>query len=292
MKALLGFIYCVALSLTTPFSLAMANPIQSHYFKTSDGVQLHYLEAGQGENTIVFIPGWLMPASIFERQLLALSNQYRILALDPRSQGKSELTSLSHAPARRTQDIAELLTAAKVNQFILAGWSLGVLEVLDYLAKNNPKGLKGLILIDNSVGEGKPPPPRNTNFTKTMQDPVSREKYLRDFSQGMFREPASPIMMQAILDSVLRVPPKVALQLINQPYSRTHWSQSLARQHVPVLYAIRPRFRDQANDLLLKRNERLIQVEIFDSAGHALFVDDAQRFNSVALAFSKMVFDQ
>jgi len=292
MKALLSFIYCVALILTAPLSLAMANPIQSHYFKTSDGVELHYLEAGQGENTIVFIPGWLMPASIFERQLLVLSNHYRVLALDPRSQGKSQLTGLSHAPARRTQDIEELLTAAKVNQFILAGWSLGVLEVLDYLSKNKPTGLKGLILIDNSVGEGKPPPARNTNFTKTMQDPASREKYLRDFSQSMFREPAPQTMMQAILDSVLRVPPNIALQLINQPYPRTHWSRALAGQQVPVLYAIRPRFQDQANDLLLKRNKKLIQVEIFDSAGHALFVDDAKRFNSVALAFSNMAFNQ
>jgi microsomal epoxide hydrolase len=288
MKALLRFIYCLALLCTAP--LALANPMQSHYFKTSDGVQLHYLEAGQGEDTIVFIPGWLMPASIFERQLVALSAQYRVLAFDPRSQGQSQMTALSHAPARRIQDIQELITAAKVKRFILVGWSLGVLEVLDYLANNQPSGLRGLILIDNSVGEGKPPRARSSNFSQTMQETASREKYLREFSQGMFRETPPPQMMQAILDSVLRVPAKTALQLINQPYPRTHWSESLAQQNVPVLYAIRPRFRDQANALLEKREKGLIQAEIFESAGHALFVDDAQRFNALALAFSKAAF--
>jgi len=288
MKGLLRFIYCFALFCTAPW--VMANPMQSHYFKTSDGVQLHYLEAGQGENTIVFIPGWLMPASIFERQLLALSKHYRVLAFDPRSQGQSQMTTLSHAPTRRIQDIKELLVAAKVKQFILVGWSLGVLEVLDYLANNDPSGLRGLILVDNSVGEGKPPRARSSNFSQTMQDSASREKYLREFSQSMFRQPPPPQMMQAIFDSVLRVPANIALQLINQPYPRTHWSKSLEQQKVPVLYAIRPRFQDQAKDLLEKRDKGLIQVEVFESAGHALFVDDAQRFNSVALAFSQMAF--
>ena len=64
--------------------LLWANPVQHHTFKTSDGVRLHYLEAGSGPQTIVFIPGWLMPAAVFEQQLIDLSNQYRVLALDPR----------------------------------------------------------------------------------------------------------------------------------------------------------------------------------------------------------------
>ena len=33
-------------------SCAQANPIKHHYFKTSDGVRLHYLEAGKGEQTL------------------------------------------------------------------------------------------------------------------------------------------------------------------------------------------------------------------------------------------------
>ena len=57
--------------------LLWANPVQHHTFKTSDGVRLHYLEAGSGPQTIVFIPGWLMPAAVFEQQLTGLSNQYR-----------------------------------------------------------------------------------------------------------------------------------------------------------------------------------------------------------------------
>ena len=41
---------------------ALAGAPQHRYFKTSDGVRLHYLEAGTGPETLVFVPGWMMPA--------------------------------------------------------------------------------------------------------------------------------------------------------------------------------------------------------------------------------------
>jgi hypothetical protein len=36
----------------------------SGFFKTSDGIRIHYIEAGKGQ-PIVFIPGWTMPAWIW-----------------------------------------------------------------------------------------------------------------------------------------------------------------------------------------------------------------------------------
>ena len=37
--------------------------IEDRQFISSDGIKLHYLSGGQGEQTLVFIPGWLMPAA-------------------------------------------------------------------------------------------------------------------------------------------------------------------------------------------------------------------------------------
>jgi hypothetical protein len=51
-----------------------ANQIARRSFHISDGVKLSSLEAGQshaqgGALTIVFVPGWSMPAEIWRRQL-------------------------------------------------------------------------------------------------------------------------------------------------------------------------------------------------------------------------------
>ena len=76
---LLGLVCC---------SLSLAASIKDGFFQTSDGIRLHYLEAGKGP-AIVFIPGWTMPASIWKRQLEGLSAKYRVIALDPRSQNRT-----------------------------------------------------------------------------------------------------------------------------------------------------------------------------------------------------------
>ena len=61
-------------------------------FTTSDGVRLHVIEAGSPRaQTIVLVPGWTMPAWIFQAQINAFSRTYHVVALDPRGQGDSDI---------------------------------------------------------------------------------------------------------------------------------------------------------------------------------------------------------
>lgn len=269
---------------------AFAAPVESHYFTNREGLSLHYLSAGEAAQTIVLVPGWLMPAAIFRLQLEALSDTYRVIAFDPRSQGASALAAGSHAPARRIADLEDLLQAAGVGDYLLAGWSLGVLEILDFIAKTRLPPPKGLVLIDNSIGEG--PPPQSTGPStraRMLQNPKTRERYLKDFCHGIFAAPPPPDIARAVLASALRVPAPVALELINQPYPRTWWRDIVSAQRVPILYTIRPRFAVQGEALLAKKGER-VQVLIFEDSGHALFVDDAPRFNQALRDFAQAVF--
>jgi pimeloyl-ACP methyl ester carboxylesterase len=123
-----------------------------------------------------------------------------------------------------------------------------------------------------------------------MNDPVKREQYMITFSKDIYRKPPPPILAKAVLDSALQAPPNVAIQLLNQPYPRTYWSETLEKQKVPVLFAVRPWLKDQADALKKKRAPDLITIEMFDQAGHALFVDDADTFNEAVLRFSQRAF--
>lgn len=285
--ALVLLLSCAALATS---SAAAGAPVREGSFQTSDGVRLHYLESGSGNRAIVFIPGWLMPAAVFDQQLSSLGQDFRILALDPRSQGKSELTAKSHDPKRRTQDILEFLAAAGVREYILAGWSLGVLEVLDFIARNPQAGLRGLILIDNSIGEGRAPPARKSDFAEIMKNDARREAYLRKFCADLTKKPAPASVNRAVLDSALRVPGPVALQLINQPYPREYWRETVEQQSVPVFYAVTPRLREQADALRKKRPGDRSTVVVYAKAGHALFLDEAEPFNAAVRKFARAAF--
>src|SRR3989441_3759574 len=117
------------------------------WFVTSDSVRLHYLSAGSGP-TIVFVPGWTMPADIWELQLRYFARAHRVIALDPRSQGASERVSEGNFVDRRAQDVHELLRHLGAQHVVLVGWSLGVVEVLRLVERFGTADITGLVLVD------------------------------------------------------------------------------------------------------------------------------------------------
>lgn len=102
---------------------------ESHRFAASDGAELHYLEAGTGP-LIVFVPGWTMPADIWQPQIDHFAASYRVVAFDPRGQGRSEKVSYGYYAERRARDIGELLVHLGGEPAILVGWSLGVHAIM------------------------------------------------------------------------------------------------------------------------------------------------------------------
>src|SRR5438128_2170711 len=100
---------------------------KSANFRTSDGVSLHYFDAGKVDApAIVFIPGWTMAADIFEPQINGLQKDFRVVALDPRSQGDSEKTNAGNTLERRALDTKELIEHLHLKDVTLVGWSNGV----------------------------------------------------------------------------------------------------------------------------------------------------------------------
>ena len=275
---------------------ATAASTKDCFFKSSDGVRLHYVEAGKSERTLVFVPGWMMPASVFDAQVSELSKHHRVIAFDPRSQGKSEVFHGSHSPERRSKDLHELLQTVKAEKPILAGWSLGVMEVLDYLARYKPDNLGGLVLIDNSIGEGGSPGAKSSPAPQRPSPPApapvpapnpeERAAYLKRFTLGLTKKPMPQGMFDSIFTSARQVPYQAARELINKPYPREYWRDTLLAQKVPILYAIRPRFEGQGKLLCAKRPAQA-QMEVFSEAGHALFIDEPARFNRLVGNFAQ-----
>ncbi|MCH8946885.1 MAG: alpha/beta hydrolase, partial [Acidobacteria bacterium] len=131
MKHTATILVCAALLLAVPL-LTAAPPVKDGFITTSDGVRLHYLESGSGP-TIDFVPGWNLLAEIREHQIRHFAKSYRVIALDPRSQGKSQQTTEGHYPERRAQDIKELVDQLNLAPAVPSGRSLGEAEVLTYV---------------------------------------------------------------------------------------------------------------------------------------------------------------
>ena len=255
----------------------------SRSFTTSDGVRLHYLEAGQGR-PILLVPGWCMPAWIWDGQLRALARTHRVIAFDPRSQGRSQIAQRGHEPARRGRDIAELIAHLGVPRIVVVGWSLGVLDTLACIAEHGDQRIAGLVLVDNSVGEGPPPSGAwRSRFIPNLR--ARREPTVRAFVAAMFRTPQLPDYLARLSADALRVPLQASIDLLSYPRPREYWRTAVHGTRRPVLYAIRPNWATQGE--YLAASHPTAQVEIFETAGHALFVDEATRFNALLTDFAQ-----
>jgi non-heme chloroperoxidase len=258
-------------------------------FTTSDGVQLSYLEAGREHGrTVVFVPGWTMPAWIFEAQIDALDDRYHVVALDPRGQGRSEVPAYGYAAARRGRDVAELIAAACPEdvgrRVVVVGWSLGVLDTLAMLRAEGDARIAGLVLIDNSIGE--PPAPVAQAGRRGVSAPVSgteRARRRAAFVAGMFANDPGADYRARLTADALRMSPVQEQALLAYGVPREAWRAALHSTDRPVLYVIRPRWRAQGEALTAARPNA--RVELFEQAGHALFVDEAERFNRLLLDF-------
>lgn len=245
----------------------------SGFFTTSDGVRLHYLAEGQGP-TLIFVPGWTMPAEIWAPQIEHFAGRYRVVAFDPRSQGLSEIASSGHDLARRARDIHELLDAVQAKTAVLIGWSLGVLEALAYIDEFGSERLQALVLVDNSIGEDPPPASDPTFLTRLRKD---RRATVERFVRNMYKTPQDEAYYQRITAAALKTPLEASVALLSHRQPREFWRQAVYRTPTPILYAVTPRFKEQARNL--KKRKPDVWIEVFEHAGHALFVDDAARFN-------------
>ncbi len=248
----------------------------------SDGVRLHITEQGpSAAPTLVFVPGWTMPAWIFQPQIDAFSRVYHVVAMDPRGQGSSDKPAFGYDHIRRGQDIAELIAALGNRPVVLVGWSLGVLDSLAYVQQAGDGRLAGLVLIDNSVGEDPPPTP---SALPTKRGPkLARDEQMRRFVAGMFRSGPGPAYLAALTDAALQTPPDAAAQLSNYPVPRTYWRDAVYAVRKPILYVVRPRFAAQASNLAARHP--MAETALFEQAGHALFVDEPGRFNALLDGF-------
>jgi microsomal epoxide hydrolase len=263
------------LALILALLLALPASAKDCYFTTSDGARLHYSQSGKpGAPVIVFVPGWTMPGWIFAPQLSAFSRQYQVIAFDPRGQGSSEITQSGYDQDRRGQDIAELLSRLP-GKIVIVGWSLGVLDTLAYIHMDGSAKLAGLVLVDNSVGENPPPVARY----HPPGPALTRAAYMRAFVRGMFHTRQPPSYLARLTATCLRVPPPAAAALLDYDVPRSYWKAALLSTNVPVLYVVRPGLAAQAYHLAIDRPNTTIAI--FPKAGHALFVDEATRFNSI-----------
>lgn len=115
------------------------------------GVDLHYIEEGQGE-PLILLHGGLGDYRSWEPQIKLLSQQYRVISYSRRYHypNNNPLISNYHSAYTEADDLAALIRKLKLGRVHLIGTSIGAFTAL-VLAVRHPEMVRSLVLAEPPI---------------------------------------------------------------------------------------------------------------------------------------------
>lgn len=265
------------------------------YIEVDPGVELFVQDVGSGD-PLVLIPGWVFSSRAFESQIEHFSKTHRVIAVDPRSQGRSLVSMQGNDYVTHGKDLSRIIEALGLKDVTLLGWSFGCLTVWEYVRQNGVGNLKAAVIVDlspkplslddeNDWVEG-PLEEIAEVYTSNLRSPEG----LRDF----ITEYATEIMVQRKLDDdelqwingeAMQTPYYIASTLYAAGmFSDYREEAKRLIEQVPTLTIAAEHWGDTARSFM-QRISPEAQVEVL--GGHLMFWEHSGKFNKILERFLK-----
>ncbi len=116
-------------------------------FVERDGVRVWYEVHGDGETTIMLVPGWGLPLLAWKAQIPYLSRHFRVIAYDPRGTGNSDRPRgvSAYAMTEHVADAIEILDVVGARSVVFLAKSRGAQTAMT-LAVDHPERVDALIV--------------------------------------------------------------------------------------------------------------------------------------------------
>jgi non-heme chloroperoxidase len=255
------------------------------FVPASDGVLLHYESTGTGR-PIVLVHGWTMNGRFFHKNVAALAEGHRVITVDSRGHGRSG------------QDLETVLAALDLRDVVLAGWSLGMATVYNYLDQYGTGRLAGIVDIDMTPYLFADDTWQHGVFGTLdarasldvqRQMIADRVGLMATLVPAMFAAGSTPDpdTLAWWSDESTTVPDLTALALWVSVTSQD-WRPLLPKIDVPVLLAHGRRSQIYPTPVWEALAELIPQTSLalFDESGHSPFWEEPDRFNTAVLEFT------
>jgi pimeloyl-ACP methyl ester carboxylesterase len=278
------------------------------FFITEDHVKLYYEDRGKGK-PVVLIHGLTASRRHFKKQIPLLSRNYRVIACDLRGHGDSDRPRDGLTLPRLAKDISELIAHLDLQDVSLVGWSLGAHVIFEYVKQFQCEKLHKIAIIDmapkimkaDDWAYGLINHEENLFVMSVMGE--NWEQYCAVLIPRLFNrshvEPGVNIFTAAdfpwkddlgwLYEEARRNTPHVILFLWISMMMQDYRPQ-LAEIDIPCLLAWGCESNYYGEDNYAYMQAALVRspevtVVPFEGCGHALHVQDPERFNRVLMRF-------
>lgn len=261
------------------------------HIQTGDGVRIAFRERGAGQ-PVVLIPGWGASSRWFEKQLAGLSDQFRVIAVDPRFHGESDKPAFGGRVSRGAKDLEELLRALDLNDAVLVGWSIGTAHMLSFFELFGSERVSGYAIVC-----GSPKPLNEEGWSNGFADLAGAAGF-QAFAAAdpttlaktnvptYFRTAPSESDLAWMMADTANLPSTaagVAFDCIVQDFRDTvgrldRPTLAIYSEHDPVIPA--------SNAEFVRSSLPSARVEVFHNSGHCPFWEEPDRFNQLLRDFA------
>ena len=285
LAAVLGAHSTMAMSQTPPDTRA-------GNITVAEGVHIHYVESGDrtAPLTILFVPGWCTSSAIWRDQMKEFASTVHVVAIDPRSQGDSTITTDSNTPERRAEDLRKVIQSLNRTNVVLVGWSQGVQDVAAYAAAYRGEGIAGYVLVDSTVGAGAAHAVQRPQQLKQQLERLAiyaryPKQYLRGMMEAIIRSPEGRERIDEFVAIGLRTPPDLGIGMLVMDFIAYDRRPTLEAFNRPTLIIASAHSDELEGQRLMSSRIKGARFATIDDAGHAVFLDQPRRFRSLLSEF-------
>ncbi|OOQ57795.1 alpha/beta fold hydrolase [Mucilaginibacter pedocola] len=269
---------------------------RAEYIEVENNVKLHVTDLGEGQ-PIVLIHGWPLNDAMYEYQYQYLVQKgFRVIGISLRGFGKSDRPYGKYNFDVFSDDIKVVLEKLKIQNALLGGFSMGGAVVTHYITKYNGAHVSKLALFAAAAPSWK----QREGFPYGATDEAAaglihttmtnRQQLIADFGKGFgaTENSLSPERSQWLAGINLDASPYATTQAITA-LRDLDLRPALAKIKVPV--AIFHGTKDKLCDFVfaeqLHKGIKNSYIVKFENSGHALFIEEMDKFNTELEKFAK-----
>ena len=255
---------------------------RSGYVTANDGVRLYYDEAGAGEHVLLIHGGGLSNAW-WRRNFPVLAERFHVIAPDTRGCGQSDKSAWGHRTARYAKDVRDIIEALGLRDVTLVGWSIGSRTTYSYLELFGSERLRAAVLVDETVHITLHDPPEPGK----PRQPGESE---RDFDLRWLADMFAPENFRRLSDDekawmIASRSTTPGSETLGADYLAQDWRPLCPTIDLPVLVTTGRHAGAYPGCVYAAEHIPGAKLEVFENSGHALFYEEAGKFNRVVADF-------
>lgn len=256
-----------------------------------NNINVSYNDEGSDKApVIIFIHGFPLNKSMWDKQVKELKDNYRVIACDIRGHGNSETGDVDFSIDLFVQDLLSFMDALKIEKTILCGLSMGGYIALNAI-ENHPQRFNALILSDtNCSADTAEAKEKRMNAIESIEengvDKFANDLIINLFSAESFKRNLKEI--QEVKEMIVKTTIPSLSKSLHALAERKETCVKLSEIKIPVLILVGKEDKitppDAARFMQSKIKDSLLSI--IEHAGHLSNLENPYEFNSRVYKFT------